>query len=98
MSNLISCQACNTLLKSVIDTLQVKSKLLKRQNECLQEGFNQAKQTEQKTRDELVVLRKDKQDLVEQLAVIAKKTTSVSKQVCNIMSLHRTGYLTLLQD
>ncbi len=79
MNNLMSCRA---RLSSTIDTLQVEIKLSKRRNE----DIDQAKRTEQETRDEVVVLRKDKQDLMERLAAIDKKTTGLSKQVCSIMS------------
>ncbi len=70
----------------MIATLQVESKLLKRQNELLQEDIDQARWTERETRDEVLVLRKDKQVLVERLATIEKKATGLSKQVCGPIS------------
>ncbi len=78
----MSCRASNARLSSTIDTLQLESELPKRRNE----DIDQAKRTEQETRDEVVALRKDKLDLMERLAAIEKKTMGLSKQVCSIMS------------
>ncbi len=65
MNSLMSCRANNARLSSTIATLQVEPKLLKRRNELLQEDIDQARRTERETRDEVLVLRKDKQVLVE---------------------------------
>ncbi len=65
MNSLMSCRANNARLSSTITTLQVEPKLLKRRNELLQEDIDQARRTERETRDEVLVLRKDKQVLVE---------------------------------
>ncbi|KAK0225078.1 hypothetical protein EDD85DRAFT_958812 [Armillaria nabsnona] len=80
MNGLMSCQANNVHLSSTITTLQVESKLLKRQNELLQEDIDQARWTELETRDKVLVLRKDKQVLMEQLAMIEKKAMGLFKQ------------------
>ncbi|KAK0227906.1 hypothetical protein IW262DRAFT_1347757 [Armillaria fumosa] len=81
MNDLMSCRANNARLSSAIDTLQVQSELLKRRNESLQEVVEQAKQTEQEARDEVLVLRKENKDLVGRLAAVEKKTTDLSKQI-----------------
>ncbi|KAK0474832.1 hypothetical protein IW261DRAFT_1497251 [Armillaria novae-zelandiae] len=81
MNDLMSCRAKNARFSSAIDTLQVESELLKRQNESLKEDVEQAKQTEEEARDEVLALRKDKQDLVERLAAEETKTTDLFKQM-----------------
>ncbi|KAK0458608.1 uncharacterized protein EV420DRAFT_367509 [Desarmillaria tabescens] len=80
-NSLKSCQANNARLNSAIATLQAEAKLLKKQNELLQGSIHQAKWHEQQARGEVLALKKDKQDLVERLAAIEKKTTGLSKQI-----------------
>ncbi len=91
MNSLMSCRANNAHLSSAIDTLQVESKLQKRWNEIWQEDVDQAERTEQEMRDEVVALRKDKQDLVKRLAAVEKKTTDLSKQACGMIPSCWTG-------
>ncbi len=86
MNSLMSCRANSVRLRSAIDTLQVESRLLKGRSGLLQEGIGQARRAEREASDRVVASRKDKQDLVERLAAIERKTIGLSKQVCSIMS------------